>query len=70
MSVGIISAASPGAMPVPDFLHAYLPVSNEKRDGVHVDEVAYAFVKRSPSLAIRSMLGVLIFAAPFALISP
>ena len=47
-----------GAMPVPFWRNAYVPVRNEKRVGVHVDAEQYPLVKRTPSLASWSMAGV------------
>ena len=66
----MMSDALPGSTPVPCWRHAYLPVSREKRDGVHVADVAYPLVNRTPSRAMRSICGVLIVVAPYADVSP
>ncbi len=60
----MMSAALPGSTPVPCWRHAYLPVSRENRDGVQVADVAYPLVNRTPSRAMRSMLGVRIVVEP------
>src|SRR3954452_11904674 len=65
-----MSAASPGSTPVPAFLHAYSPVSNEYLDGVHVAADEWASVNRNPAAARRSMFGVCTAFAPYAETSP
>jgi hypothetical protein len=60
----MISAASPGKIPVPVFLQGYCPVINAYREGVQLAEVACPLVNLIPLFASLSMLGVLIFVAP------
>src|SRR3954453_15917006 len=65
-----MSAASPGSTPVPAFLHAYSPVSNEYLDGVHVAADEWASVNRNPAAASRSMFGGCTAFAPCAAAPP
>ena len=66
----MMSAASPGKTPVPFCRHAYFPVSMENLDGVQVEDVAYAEVKRMPAFAMLSMCGVWTAVAPLQEMSP
>jgi hypothetical protein len=60
----IIEGASPVRIPVPVLRQAYSPVRSEYREGVQVDDVQWAFVKRNPSVETLSIFGVLTLVAP------
>ena len=63
-AVSMISSELPGAMPVFSCRQGYIPVRRPKREGVLVEEVAYALVNCAPCPARRSMLGVFMRVAP------
>jgi hypothetical protein len=65
----MIDPAFPAAIPVPLFRQGYSPVNNAYREGVQVDDVAYALVNLRPCLAIRSIFVVFIFVAPLQLLT-
>jgi len=66
LSVGMISAASPGRMPVPVFLQGYCPVINAYREGVQLAEVACPLVNRIPLLGKPVHVGRFYFCGPVA----